>query len=153
MPGRLGYFRPMRVHEIVKPADQERAYAIRFEVFVDEQGVPAHEELDALDGISLHALVVDDNEAVGTGRLIPPDGEHAWGKIGRMAVLKSHRGRGVGSLVLEFLVQQARERGHVEVRLSSQDHAMPFYARHGFLVCSDGFLDCGIPHHWMRRTL
>ena len=140
-----------RVFLVDDPRDLERAYAIRMEVFVREQQVPAEEELDALDAVSAHALVEEAGVAVATGRLIPPDAEHAYAKIGRMAVLRAHRKTGAGRAVLEFLMELAAQRRYGELRLSSQDHAMGFYARHGFQVCSEQFLDCGIPHHWMRR--
>jgi ElaA protein len=98
-------------------------------------------------------LVEDDGVAVATGRLIPPDAEHAYAKIGRMAVLREHRKTGAGAAVMRFLIERATAQGVRELRLSSQDHAMGFYARHGFTVCSEQFMDCGIPHHWMTRAL
>jgi predicted GNAT family N-acyltransferase len=142
-----------RVFSVDGSTEMQRAYAIRLEVFVREQGVPAEEELDALDAVSLHALVEDDGVAVATGRLIPPDAEHAYAKIGRMAVLRGSRGTGAGRAVMEFLVGEASRCGHRELRLAAQDHALGFYARQGFEVCSGAFLDCGIPHHWMKRVL
>ncbi len=141
-----------RVFAIATEEDLRRAYAIRMKVFVDEQKVPADEELDALDAVSLHALVEDDGVAVATGRLIPPDADHAYAKIGRMAVLQEARRSGAGSAVMRFLVEEARARGVAEVRLSAQDHAIPFYEKHGFRVCSERFMDCGIPHHWMTLS-
>ncbi|MBI5493529.1 MAG: GNAT family N-acetyltransferase [Deltaproteobacteria bacterium] len=143
----------MRTRVVSSEADLQQAYAIRFRVFVDEQQVPAEEELDALDAVSLHVLVLDGDQAVATGRLIPPDATHAYAKIGRMAVLASHRRRGAGRLVMEFLLQAAGERRWHEVRLAAQDHAIPFYEAMGFCTCSDGFVECGIAHHWMRRVL
>ena len=141
-----------RVFAIAHGEDLQRAYAIRMKVFVEEQQVPADEELDALDAVSLHALVEDDGVAVATGRLIPPDAEHAYAKIGRMAVLKESRKTGAGSAVMRFLVEEARARNYAEVRLSAQDHAIAFYEKHGFRVCSERFMDCNIPHHWMKRA-
>src|SRR5690606_33192392 len=91
---------------------------IRLEVFVQEQQVPLEEELDARDAQCLHAVAYDaDGQAMGTGRLLPD------GHIGRMAVRKAWRGQGVGSLLLNALMDAARRRGDAEVVLDAQLHA------------------------------
>ena len=79
--------------------ESARAHAapIRFAVFVEEQGVPLEIELDEMDPKSLHAVAFEDASPVGTGRLLPD------GHVGRMAVLKNWRGRGVGGQILAAL--------------------------------------------------
>ena len=123
------------------------ASRIRFAVFVEEQGVPAELEMDEFDARSLHALAVQDGEAVGTGRLLPD------GHIGRMAVLKAWRRHGVGGRLLQALVQAARMRGEEHVVLSAQVRALPFYRAHGFRAEGPVYEEAGIPHQAMRRTL
>jgi predicted GNAT family N-acyltransferase len=126
---------------------REKAAAIRFAVFVEEQGVPAEIEMDELDAQSLHALAFHGEDAVGTGRLLPD------GHIGRMAVLKAWRGRGLGSLILEKLVAAAGGRGDSQVLLSAQVHALEFYRAHGFEPEGPVYQEAGIAHQAMRRTL
>jgi predicted GNAT family N-acyltransferase len=124
-----------------------RAEPVRYAVFVEEQKVPAEIELDDLDPLSLHALAFDDEGRVlGTGRLLPD------GHIGRMAVLRQARGSGVGSALLQALMQAARARGDREVLLSAQTHAMPFYERFGFVAEGAEYDDAGIAHRMMRRV-
>jgi predicted GNAT family N-acyltransferase len=121
------------------------AAPIRFAVFVEEQKVPAEIELDEFDALSLHALAIDAGGAVlGTGRLLPD------GHIGRMAVLQRARGAGVGSALLRALMEAARARGDREVVLSAQTHAIPFYARFGFVAEGEEYDDAGIAHRLMR---
>jgi predicted GNAT family N-acyltransferase len=129
--------------------EQARAHAspIRFTVFVEEQGVPREIELDEHDPVCLHAVVFEDGDAVATGRLLPD------GHIGRMAVLKAWRGRGIGAAVLNELIKAALKRGHREVALSAQVHAVPFYRAHGFVPVGEEYLEAGIPHQAMKRTL
>jgi predicted GNAT family N-acyltransferase len=126
-----------------------RAHAapIRFAVFVEEQGVPREIELDDMDGRSLHAVAFVDGAAVGTGRLLPD------GHIGRMAVLRAWRGRGIGGEILARLVEHARRRGDREVVLAAQVHAIAFYRAHGFAEEGAEYLEAGIPHRDMRRRL
>lgn len=122
----------------------ESASKIRFDVFVDEQKVPAEIELDEFDAVSLHAVVFDGAEPVATGRLLPD------GHIGRMAVAKSARGKGVGAIVLQRLIEEGRQRGFKELVLSAQTHAMGFYGKYGFVAEGDIYLDAGIEHKDMR---
>jgi predicted GNAT family N-acyltransferase len=123
------------------------ASPIRFSVFVEEQGVPREIELDEHDALCLHAVVFEDGKAIATGRLLPD------GHIGRMAVLKSWRGRGIGAAVLNELLKAALNRGHREVALSAQVHAVPFYRAHGFAPVGEEYLEAGIPHQAMKRAL
>ena len=121
------------------------ARVIRFEVFVEEQKVPAELEMDDMDAVCLHAVAYDAaGTPVGTGRLLPD------GHIGRMAVRKRARGKGVGGALLQGLMAQARARGDRQVVLSSQAHAAPFYQRHGFTIEGDEFFEAGIAHIDMR---
>lgn len=121
------------------------ATAIRFEVFVDEQKVPAEIELDDMDAICLHAVAYDAaGNAIGTGRLLPD------GHIGRMAVRQPGRGTGVGGAILTLLMENARARGDKAVVLNAQTVAAPFYARHGFVQQGEQFEEAGIAHVEMR---
>ena len=121
------------------------ATAIRFEVFVDEQKVPAEIELDDMDAVCLHAVAYDEaGKAIGTGRLLPD------GHIGRMAVRQPGRGTGVGGAILTLLMDKARERGDAAVVLNAQTVAAPFYARHGFVQLGEVFEEAGIAHVEMR---
>jgi predicted GNAT family N-acyltransferase len=122
--------------------------AIRDEVFIDEQDVPLDLERDPMDVHYTHALAQDSNgNPIGTGRLL------ADGKIGRMAVLRSWRGKGVGRALLHALIDAAREAGLQEVTLDSQTHARGFYCRDGFTTSGDEFMDAGIPHIKMKKDL
>lgn len=135
---------------VVGSWDALRAHAqpIRFEVFVDEQKVPADIELDEMDAVCIHAVAYgEDGAALATGRLLPD------GHIGRMAVRQAGRGKGVGGAVLQALIAAARERGDKGVVLNAQTHAEPFYARHGFVREGEEFMEAGIPHITMRVTL
>src|SRR6185503_14045852 len=124
------------------------AAPIRFAVFVGEQNVPHDIELDEMDAKSLHAIAFEETgKAIGTGRLLPE------GKIGRMAVLKEWRRRGVGADLLEALVGEARRRGLAEVNLSAQLQAAEFYRAHGFVGEGKLYEEAGILHQAMRRSL
>ena len=122
--------------------------AIRINVFVREQHVSEALEWDCIDEECLHVLATTAaGDAIGTGRLLPD------GHIGRMAVLAHWRRRGIGARLLAELIAAAAERGFDEIELSAQTHAIGFYRRFGFEVASGEYLEAGIPHRKMRRSL
>jgi len=121
--------------------------SIRFEVFVQEQGVPASLEEDAHDPLAFHLLArMLTGEPAATGRLLPD------GHIGRIAVRAPLRGRGIGSALLGRLIAQARSIGLPRVFLDAQCSASSFYQRHGFVAEGEVFQDAGIAHRRMWKT-
>ena len=130
----------------------DHAHAIRTEVFIDEQRIPAEMEWDDADRSSLHAVAYNRlGQPLATGRLL----EHVPGvaKIGRMAVRRAMRGGGAGRALLEALMQAARERGYHEAVLHAQTSAAAFYARSGFVERGPQFDEVGIPHVEMVKKL
>jgi len=130
------------------PADKEKLFAVRHQVFVVEQKVPEDQEWVGDDDQFIAVLAVDQNQQpIGTGRI------SAGGVIGRMAVLKAWRGKGVGSAILDKLFQLGAESGQQQFTLSAQLHAIPFYAARGFVAEGPVYLDAGIEHRIMKRAL
>ena len=128
------------------------ASALRREVFVHEQAIPAELEADPADADAVHAVATNRfGQVVATGRLL----QQANGvtKLGRMAVSRSLRDQGIGAKVLAALVQAARERGGREAMLQAQTAAVAFYQRAGFVACGGEFVEAGIPHLEMRMPL
>jgi histone acetyltransferase HPA2 len=121
---------------------------IRLMVFVAEQGVPKAEEIDDLDPVSTHFVAWDEHHmTLGCARITPD------GKIGRLAVLKPFRGRGVGRVLMEAVLNYAKTKGQHTVRLNAQTHARTFYEALGFKAEGDVFEECGIPHIKMSAAL
>ena len=124
--------------------NQKELSEIRRKVFIEEQHVPEELEWDEFDDTSHHVLALNHNNApLGCGR-IKPDGQ-----IGRMAVLKDWRNKGVGNAILKALLNRAIESGLNEVYLHAQLTAIKFYEKYGFIVNSNEFMDAGIPHKTM----
>lgn len=140
--------RGFRVDAVDYAADRDALRAVREAVFVREQGVPLELELDAQDPDCLHVLARDaDDRPIGTGRLTPAH------TLGRMAVLPEWRGRGVGAAMLAALTDLAREQRWNALELHAQADAIGFYLRHGYLPIGPRFMEAGIEHQSMRRSL
>lgn len=140
--------------EIVTTREQlDECFAVRFEVFVAEQRVPAEEELDDLDHAptTTHVLArAADGVVLGTARLLTDPAHPGEVHIGRVAVRAAARGMRVGAALMERLQQLALETcavdGVVHVHLSAQRQAFGFYERLGYEVHGDFYLDAGIEH-------
>jgi predicted GNAT family N-acyltransferase len=126
--------------------DRSALQAVRRMVFVAEQQVPEALEWDGLDAEAVHLLAEDhDGRAIGTARLLPS------GQIGRMAVLRPHRRRGIGRALLLRLLSIAGGGGPPPPFLNAQVAAQDFYRQLGFEPDGDVFDEAGIPH--VRMTL
>ena len=134
------------------PADLDRAYALRREVFVVEQRVPEELERDEHDAAADHVVAEDEaGRCVATGRLVRIGPR--TGKVGRMAVAAQVRGRGAGAAVLAELERVAAGRGLEEIVLHAQVSAKAFYDRAGYVAEGDIFTEAGIEHVTMRKRL
>ena len=121
---------------------------IREQVFIKEQLVPIELEWDGLDETAIHLLASDTNQnPVGCARIL------AGGIIGRMAVLKSHRGMGFGMALLMKAIDICRQEGWSPISISAQTHAISFYQRACFVIKSSEYLDAGIQHVDMQLNL
>jgi predicted GNAT family N-acyltransferase len=131
--------------------DVRSAFALREAVFFGEQNVPLEEEVDELDrdAQQLVAIDPDTQRVIGTLRLLSFDEE---AKIGRVAVAKQWRRRGIASQMLDIALRSAREQGFGRVRLAAQVLAAALYEQAGFVVESEPFQEAGITHVWMGLT-
>jgi predicted GNAT family N-acyltransferase len=135
-----------RVRQVSSRKELEKAFAIRVRVFVREQKVPEEIELDRDDERAAHFLAFSGENAVGTARVVM-HGKSA--KIGRMAVLKSYRRRGVGKKLLKCAVAVARKQNAQNIYLHAQVPVIAFYETMGFRCAGPVFDEAGIPHRKM----
>ncbi len=126
-----------------------QCFQIRLEVFVNEQNVPPEEERDAYDATALHFLALRDGAGIGTARVVFQN-EGATAKITRVAVLKSARGLGIGAALIRHI---ERIVGAATFALDAQTHALAFYERLGYATEGEEFMEAGIPHRRMRKTV
>ncbi len=132
------------------------AFAIREEVFVNEQGFALEIEKDAYDATSVHAVAYNRlGNPLATGRLLPASLVHGLqtSKIGRMAVHRVMRGTKLGRDILNSLVAAAKVRGDAQVLLNAQSNAQNFYAKQGFTVRGEPFDEEGMQHIEMFKLL
>jgi predicted GNAT family N-acyltransferase len=140
----------VRIRWSTGPEDMRGAFALRQRVFCGEQGVAREQEIDARDEDAAHlvALAPDGRLVIGTLRLLLDAGT---AKVGRVAVQREWRRRGIALRMLELALAAARERGCTRVRLAAQLEAVALYEQAGFAVESGRFEEAGIPHVWMGQ--
>ena len=125
---------------------------IRNTVFELEQGAIEEEELDIYDKSenTLYLLIYDGDKPCATGRIAKTDKGF---KIGRIAVVKSQRGRGTGRILVDALCKKAYELGAEKLYVDAQLHAVEFYQKLGFIPTGENEItDRGIRHLPMVRN-
>jgi len=137
-------------------ADQAQLQSIRRQVFLEEQGIATEEEWDGKDALASteHLLVftTPGDQAIACARLLNKP-EQGLQKIGRVAVLASYRGNKVAQHMLEHIIQLAKHHAYQTLELESQCYITSLYEKLGFSICSDIFLDAGIEHVKMQRSI
>ncbi len=136
--------------EIATEEQKHKAFALRFEVFVEEQNVPPEIELDKEDETAIHIIAEKDGITVGCARVIIDKNE---AHIGRLAVKKTYRGMGIGSDICRFIIDYCKSLGYTHIWLNSQLQAVDFYERLGFVKEGDIFIEAGIKHIKMTFDL
>lgn len=129
----------------------EDAVHIRKEVFVEEQQVPPELEIDDLEDQTSHLVGYIDSVPAATARIY--EKEPGTFKVQRVAVIKNARKTGTGKKLMNELETHLRSLDAKKMVLDSQDHAIMFYEKSGFLIEGDGFMDAGIPHHRMTKLI
>lgn len=140
------------IERALSPEHIARCLALRTEVFIAEQGVPAAEEQDGEDASCRHWIAHRGIETLGTLRVkaaAPGGGAGPGAKIQRVAIARRARGTGLGArLMRHVLAEIAGE--NTPVWLESQICAIAFYTRLGFVAEGPEFMDAGIAHRRMR---
>jgi predicted GNAT family N-acyltransferase len=122
--------------------------AVREVVFIHEQHVPLYIEWDEHDADAIHLLALDSSgQAIGCARILKK------GRVGRMAVLREWRGKGLGQALLEEAITICKSLGMQNISISSQTHAIKFYQKAGFSVTSEAYIDANIWHVDMQRAI
>jgi len=139
----------VKIVETVK--EHEDTFAVRKQVFVEEQGVPLHLESDAEDASATHFIMYEDNDPVGAARLRSIEDDAA--KIERVCILQDRRGKKLGALIMKEMEKHAISMNKKKLKLHAQSYAIPFYEKLGYTITSPEFMDAGIPHRAMEKMI
>lgn len=131
-------------------SDIDSCFLIRKKVFISEQGFSSDNEFDDIDKAAWHLLMKSDNKPIGTLRLFKEDGGF---HVGRICMLKEHRGNGNGKAILKKAEEKALELGATELALSAQVRVADFYEKCGYVKQGKEYLDEFCPHIKMVKKL
>lgn len=138
------------IRKIENKKELFKSLYLRKIVFIDEQNVPTELEIDEYDKCATHFIILNDDEVIGTARLVISDKK---GKIGRMCILKEYRNIGIGSKLIDKIIEYSINVGLEYLYLNAQINAIPFYEKKGFSIKGQEFMDAGILHKKMCRML
>ena len=124
---------------------------VRSEVFVTGQKC-LYVDPDGKDLDSVQVFALEGDRIIGCLRIYGK--EPGVLQIGRVAVIESQRGKGIGMQMMRQAISYVRDNLTDEkIYLEAQTYAIGFYEKLGFKVISGEFLDEGIPHKGMELIL
>ncbi len=129
------------------------ALQLRSEVFVVEQAC-IFQDIDGADATAMHVLGTLGGQLVAYARCLPAGSKYAEVSMGRVVTHASVRGTGIGhALVEKALACLAEQWGAQTVRIGAQARLELFYRQHGFVSTGDLYIEDGIPHVEMLRSV
>ena len=129
----------------------DEARYIRETVFLEEQGF--EKEYDENDNIAKHIVIYEDNTAIATCRVYWDEEVNCY-HIGRIAVLKPHRGKGLGIKVVTEAEKLVKEMGGKEIFISGQLQVAEFYKNKlGYTQYGDVYPEENHPHVALKKTI
>lgn len=126
----------------------EEIKKLRYNTFVLERNVPEELEFDGKDNQFLHFTLWDKERIIACLRA-NENGDLLH--MGRFAVLKEQRKKGYGKILMEKLIEYAKEKGYSGIELSAVETAVGFYEKQGFITVGDYYLETGVPHIYMKQ--
>lgn len=127
----------------------EEARLLRTLIFIEEQGFVR--EFDDLDDAAVHIVAFDGDKPIGTCRYYPrPDGSYA---IGRIAVAREYRGKGVGSALVLEAERRVALLGAKTTVVSAQLRAAGFYRSLGYTEQGSPYPEEHVPHILMVKGI
>jgi predicted GNAT family N-acyltransferase len=132
-------------------ADLRRAFDVRRQVFVREQGISEDLVFDNNDRDALHVVVMAGERIIGTARVRFLGSNEA--KLERMAVTKYFRHKGIGKGIISFLNEELRGKQVQQIVIHAQEGAVEFYKSCGFQESGSPFQEAGIKHIKMHKRL
>lgn len=142
----------LQIRRVENFQDYGLVAAVRTIVYVIEQACPYAEEFDADDNHAVYYLGTVGGQPASTCRILYP--QTGLAKIGRIATLKEHRGKGYASAMVRHAIEEIKKKGGVsEIKMSAQDHALGLYEKLGFSAYGDVYDEAGIPHRMMVMAL
>ena len=142
----------MEVREPKTKEEFEIYYELRWKILREPWNQPKGSEKDELEDKSFHAMALIGENVVGVGRLHFNSDKEA--QIRYMAVDEQQRGKGIGSLIIEYLEKVAKKKGAECIILNARENAVDFYKSHGYnIVKKSHTLFGSIEHFLMRKKI
>ena len=131
--------------------EYEQMVALRYQILRQPLGLGfTEEELQAeKDNILIAAF--DDENMLGCCMLTSINNQTL--KIRQMAVQNNLQGKGIGASLMSFVENLARDKGYRNLVMHARDTAIGFYEKFGYKVLGEQFIEVGLPHHLMAKSL
>jgi len=140
----------MNIIEPTTLVELDKYYRLRYEILRKPWNQPALTTKDEYEDISIHVLMLNDkDEPIATGRLQLNNADQ--GQIRSMAVREDMQGKGLGSAIIKYIEEKAKEKKLKEIVLDAREEAVPFYLKHSYQVYGDSYVLFNVIRHFRMK--
>ncbi len=129
----------------------EQELDLRWRVLRAPLGHPREATVFPFEGESWHLVAIEEGKVVGCVLFHPETA--AGGRLFQMAVEERRQGKGIARALVERLEREIAARGHREIHLHARVPVVPFWEKLGYALEGEEFVEVGIAHRTMRKTL
>lgn len=140
----------IKIRLIRSNQELKHVFNIRKVVFTKEQKIKEKLDRDGLDSMAKHAIVLLENKPIGCARIRFIDGK---AKLERISVLQAYRGKGIGIVLVRYIIGYCKRRKAREICMDSQHYLKRFYEKFGFKAKGKPFMEVGRKHIIMYKRL
>ena len=140
----------IEVRPVKTKKELDEMYYLRWLVLRSPLGMERGTEKDKHDDSAFHLVALCNDKVIGSARLRKLSPE--LGSIAYVAVLPEFQNQGIGTKLIEQLIEKAKEQKLQTLRLMTRLSALEFYKRLGFSAQGTPFDYLGIPHLFMFLT-
>jgi len=126
---------------------------LRSEIFIVEQDC-VYQDIDGKDERAIHVLGWDNDVLIAYARCFNAGDYFSEAGIGRILVRENYRKLGYGHKITNAAIKTAiKKYSPDKIKISAQTYLVTFYEHHGFKTVGDRYMEDGIPHVAMIKTI
>lgn len=130
---------------------KEQCNEVRKKVFIDEFNISNDIIFDDKDKFAVHFLIMKDDTPLATARMFVNETNSVL--VSAVAVVKEYRGKGIGKMLIDRIINYCRKNGTQKINLESMVEVVGFYEKLGFEKVGSEFIKANIPHFMMELNL
>ena len=125
---------------------------LRLDVLRKPLGIDFTTEFLEKEWKDIHLAIYDDAYNLLGGLLLTHISDTTV-QMRQVAIAQNKQNAGIGKYLVAYAEQYAQEKGYQMMYLHAREVVLPFYTKQGYTYIGEPFVEVGIPHQAMQKTL